>query len=111
MSTLIHILSKNGAIYNCAMYYPVPAAIYDAASVDATRVPASDKLTTDEVNAVKLGEIYEVLVPLDGKDKDEDKVKDAAEKNYTNNTNKRLDDYTAAYSAYVDETWDGTAWV
>jgi hypothetical protein len=111
MSTLIHILSKAGATYNCAMYYPVPPAIYDAASVDDGRIPASDKLTTDEVTQLKLGEIYEVLVPIDGKDKDEDKVKSSAESDYTQNESKRLDDYTAAYSAYVDETWDGASWV
>jgi hypothetical protein len=111
MSTLIHILNKGGAIYNCAFYYPVPPAIYDFASVDDNRVPASDKLTSEEIIALKLGHIYEVMVSIDGKDKDEDKVKEAAEKDYTPNESKRLDDYAAEYSAYVGETWDGTSWV
>lgn len=111
MSTLIHILGKSGPAYSCAFYYPVPDNIYDPSSVDDARIPASDKLTQAEIDDVKLGHIYEVLVGIDGQGKEEADVKELISITYTDNTESALDGYVAAYSSYVGETWDGTTWV
>ena len=108
--TLIHILSKSGASYSCGFYFPVPDAIYDPSSADATRIPASKRLTVSEVNDVKLGKIYQVLTIIDGQGKEEADVKELLEDYYNDNVDTALAAYTAAYSSYVDEVWDGTEW-
>ena len=88
----------------------MPDLIYDSSSADDTRIPASDKLTQDEINAVKLGHIYEVILDVDGQGKEETDVKELIVTIYNDNEESALEGYVAAYSNYVGETYDGAIW-
>lgn len=108
--TFIHILSKSGPDYRCAFYYEVPEHLYDPSSANDSRVPASDRLTTDEITALKLGHLYEVITVINGQGKEEADVKELITVTYTDRTEAALQSYIDAYSSYVGEIWDGTTW-
>lgn len=108
--TKIHILSKTGQILHIAAYYDVPDAIYDTSSVNDARVPASNRLTTAEINELKLGHIYEMQADVDVTGQAEADVKAYLESRYASSESQALNKYKREFSDYVGEAWDGSTW-
>ena len=110
MITLIHILSKSGDLYRCAFYYPIDAGIYDPSSVDAGRTAESDRLTSQEIDDIRIGNIYEWVIEIKNNGKDEIKLKEDIVKAYENQEDEALAKYVVTYSGYIGEVFDGVSW-
>ena len=104
------MLSKSGQDLYVVAYYPVPDAIYDESSVDPTRTPASNRLTTPEINNLKNGRLFEVLATVDVSGKDEAAVKTRIENLYASGESNAMNQYKKQFSDYVCQSWDGDIW-
>ena len=106
MSILIHILNED----TVAFYYPIPADIYEPASADQTRVPASTRLSAEDVQLLKDGRIFEVVTTyIAGKDTTGE-IYAELESEYADEESTALEDYVEQSAHYVGTAYDGVDW-
>jgi len=110
MSAKIHILSKIGTTITVAFYYEVTDAEYEDSANDQARVPASSRLSSDDVQKVKDGRIFEFVKDFDVKGKKRGQILSQLATVYTNRRDDAIKKYHNQFRTYVGLSFDGEDW-
>lgn len=106
----IEILALGDRFVRAAFYYPVDPADWLEGAEDQSRQPTGTRLSPDEVQALKDGELIESVVLLNkGQGVPMQTIKNLLETRYQAEQATALREYAQAYSG-AGLAWDGTDW-
>ena len=110
MAILIEILDITETTGKAAFYYPVPTALQLPGAADQTRTPAGNRLSPNEVQALKDGILFEwVLTKARPPGTTVPQIQAALEGLYDPERLKAGKEYKRIYAG-IGIAWDGTFW-
>lgn len=109
MALQIEILSADRDVAVCAFYYPVPVGSRLAAAADAGRTAAGKRLSAQELQDLKDGALFEVVIPLSVRGMTAAQARSRLQNSWTEHQSSALAAYTEKYR-FLNLAWDGSTW-
>lgn len=109
MAIKIEVLSIQPGEIRAAFYYNIPAPRRLPDANDQSRTPAGTRLSTTEIQALKDGKLFEVVIKT-GNSGNVLRNRRLLEKLYADNTRNARKEYKNKYSNVIN-AWDGTDWI
>jgi len=109
MAIKIELIDITNNLLTAAFYYPVPAQRRLPAANDQSRTPQGSRLSSQELQELKDGELFEFVVTQDISGMTRPQVRQMLENVYARKKRDAAAQYKSLYGV-VGIAWDGTSW-